>query len=164
MPGASSIVTQSTSPPLVIVQGAYRWFFGQGDRVEISPGEGGVEWIETSARQDTPQEQYELNLDTCVAPETLFRQLVDQWRQERGASSSTTEILLCPSYQSIIGMGEQAIPLILAEMESEGDDPDQWFWALQALTRVNPVAEEDEGNLWKMAQTWISWARKRYIW
>lgn len=163
---AASIVTQSILPSPVVIQGAYRWFFAEEEPVDIVilPGGVGSDSIEASERPQIPEEQYALNLDACVAPETLFKQLVHQWREERGVSSSTTEILLCPSYQSIIGMGEQAIPLILAEMESEADDPDQWFWALQVLTRANPVAEEDEGNFMAMAQTWIAWARKRYLW
>jgi hypothetical protein len=123
-----------------------------------------MDWIESQESPVIQQEQYNLPLDACIAPEAMFRQLVGQWRLERGASSSTTEILLCPSYQNIIGMGPQAIPLILAEMESEGDDPDQWFWALQVLSRDNPVREEDEGNFRAMAGAWFGWARKRYFW
>jgi hypothetical protein len=156
---------QSLTPLCPIVQGAYsKWFLVEGESAEISVDNAQPEWIESLEEPSIQPEQYDLDLDLCVAPETTFRQLVDQWRQERGASSSTTEILLCPSYQSIIGMGEQAIPLILAQMESEGDDPDQWFWALQILGHANPVREEDEGNFRAMAEAWFGWARKRYFW
>ena len=95
----------------------------------------------------------------------LFKSLVDQWHKERGASSSVTEIISCPAYQKIIGMGEKAIPFILGELELKADDPDQWFWALQAITSLNPVSEEDEGDSVKMA---ISWRKelgmKGYAW
>jgi hypothetical protein len=87
-----------------------------------------------------------------------FRRLVSRWRLERGARSSTTEILLAPAYQSIIGMGEKAVPLILAQLRSEGNQPDQWFWALQMLTGADPVQEEDEGNFRRMARAWLDWA------
>jgi len=70
-------------------------------------------------------------------------------------------MILCPSYQAIIGMGPPAIDLILARLKAEGDDPDHWFWALQILTGINPVPEEDEGNVRKMADTWLKWGEGR---
>ena len=94
----------------------------------------------------------------------IFKELTRKWHEERGATSSTQDILLSHAYQSIIGMGPKAVPLILAQMESEGDDPDQWFWALQVLTGANPVSEDDEGDFQAMARTWIGWARKSYKW
>jgi hypothetical protein len=94
-----------------------------------------------------------------------FQALVDRWRNERGAMSSITEMSILPAYQKIIGMGEDAVPLILAELESEGDDPDQWFWALIAITEENPVKPEDQGNFMKMAQAWFNWAQAEgYAW
>jgi hypothetical protein len=71
--------------------------------------------------------------------------------------SSITDIATLPSYQKIIGLGEDAIPLILAELRQEGEEPDQWFWALRALTEVDPVSPADRGNVIKMAQAWIAW-------
>jgi hypothetical protein len=88
-----------------------------------------------------------------------FQRLLADWKGERGAMSSITEAATCPAYQSIIGMGETAILFILAQLESEGEDPDQWFWALAALTGANPVADEDRGNYQKMAQSWLKWGR-----
>jgi len=69
---------------------------------------------------------------------------------------------MLPSYQSIIGMGEEALPLILAQLKSERDEPDQWFWALRAITGANPVRPEDQGNFAKMAQAWLQWANEGY--
>jgi hypothetical protein len=94
-----------------------------------------------------------------------FQGLVDLWRHERGAMSSITEMSILPAYQKIIGMGDEAVPLILAELKSEGDDPDQWFWALIAITEENPVKPEDQGNFRKMAQAWFQWAESEgYAW
>ena len=104
-------------------------------------------------------------LDAVVDDGFLFMRLVDQWHKERGVSSSVTEIISCPAYQKIIGMGEKAIPFIFRELELKANDPDQWFWALQAITILNPVSEEDEGDSVKMA---ISWRKelgmKGYAW
>jgi hypothetical protein len=89
-----------------------------------------------------------------------FRRLVAQWRTERGATSSITVAAMCDAYQRIIGMGLPAIPLIIAELRSEGDEPDQWFWALQTVSGIDPVAVEDRGNFPRMANSWIAWAEK----
>ena len=87
-----------------------------------------------------------------------FQGLVAAWRQERGAMSSITEAALCPAYQRIIGMGSSAVPFILAQLKSEGDEPDQWFWALKAITGADPVIDDDRGDFPRMAQAWLQWA------
>jgi hypothetical protein len=87
-----------------------------------------------------------------------FRMLAEQWRQERGAMSSITQMSTLPSYQKIIGMGDDAVPLILAQLRSEGDEPDQWFWALRIITDADPVRPEDRGNFQAMAKAWLAWS------
>jgi hypothetical protein len=87
-----------------------------------------------------------------------FQRLVEQWQAERGAMSSITEAVLCPAYQSIIGMGESALPFIFAQLKSEGDEPDQWFWALKAITGADPIRPEDRGNYPLMSAAWLEWA------
>ncbi len=71
--------------------------------------------------------------------------------------SSITEMSMLPSYQKLVGMGEVAIPLLLAELKSEGDEPDQWFWALKAITGIDPVKPEDRGDFVGMARAWLKW-------
>ena len=97
-------------------------------------------------------------------PSWQFQRLAEQWRQERGAESSLTKIAMCPSYQKIIAMGPTAVPMILRELESEGDEPDHWFWALGAITGADPVPYEARGNMVRMAEAWIDWGRQRYAW
>jgi hypothetical protein len=98
-------------------------------------------------------------IDYTVSDWLKFRRFVDQWQNERGASSSITEMAACPAYQSIIGMGPAAIPLIIAQLRAEGDEPDQWFWALKAIAGGDdPVRDEDRGNYLRMAQSWFQWA------
>jgi hypothetical protein len=55
-------------------------------------------------------------------------------------------------------MGTDAIPLILKELQRE---PDQWFWALEAITEEDPVPPEAKGNVARMAQAWIEWGKQR---
>jgi len=74
--------------------------------------------------------------------------------------SSITEGAACPAYQSIIGMGPIAIPMIMDTLQAEGDEPDQWFWALKALTGADPVSEEDRGNYRAMTASWLDWGKR----
>lgn len=114
----------------------------------------------------TNKRQFEMLFEELVDDRAVFQSLVQAWHSERGATSSVAKMVACPSYQRIISLGRaKAVELILAQMESEGNDPDHWFWALQILTGANPVPEEDEGNLEAMAKTWLDWARKSgYVW
>ena len=78
--------------------------------------------------------------------------------------SSTTEMVMCPSYQRIIGMGEKVVPMILRQLEHEGEQPENWFWALRHITGENPVPPEIRGNRRAMAKVWLDWAKGRYAW
>ena len=91
-----------------------------------------------------------------------FQRLTKEWQEQRGVRSSITETSMMPAYQSIIGMGEDAIPLILKQLRSEGRQPDQWFWALRAITGVNPVKPADQGDFSKMAAAWLKWGEGYY--
>ncbi|MCT7988773.1 hypothetical protein [Laspinema olomoucense] len=94
--------------------------------------------------------------------ETRFLELAQQWRRETGMMSLVTKMSMHPAYQRIIGMGQPVVPLILRELEQE---PDHWFWALQAITGANPVQPEQRGRLTQMAAAWIEWGREHgYRW
>jgi hypothetical protein len=90
------------------------------------------------------------------AVETRFRQCVQQWKTESEYLSNTAQMAMLRSYQSIIGMGPDIVPLILEELRQE---PDHWFWALESITSENPVPPQDLGQVDKMAQAWISWGQ-----
>jgi hypothetical protein len=95
----------------------------------------------------------------------LFQSLVAQWHQERGVTSSVTQMATCKSYQCIVGMGDRAIPLIMSQLESEGRDPDHWFWALRAITAEDPVPKDAQGDMSRMAAAWLNWGRSNgYAW
>ena len=91
---------------------------------------------------------------TTNQPKTRFAQLVQQWKQESVFMSNTAQMAMLRSYQQIIGMGPQAVPLILEELRRE---PDHWFWALESITLENPVPPQDAGQVDKMAQAWVAW-------
>src|SRR5208283_2613139 len=87
-----------------------------------------------------------------------FRELAEQWRNETAHLSNLRKKALHPAYQQIIGMGEAAVPLILAEMKRK---PGPWFWALHAITGADPVSEESRGKLPEMTNAWLQWGRER---
>ena len=90
-----------------------------------------------------------------------FRQLVRQWLEERPKySSSIAELIACPSYLRIIALGPIAVPLILEQMRQEGDDPDHWHAALEAITGENPVPEDARGDTVRIAEAWIAWSEE----
>ena len=94
--------------------------------------------------------------------EIIFLELAAQWRHETGMMSLVTKMSMHSAYQRIIGMGQPVVPLILRELEQE---PDHWFWALQAITGANPVKPEQRGMLQKMAEAWIEWGQENgYRW
>ncbi|HUS58396.1 MAG TPA: hypothetical protein VM141_07070 [Planctomycetota bacterium] len=88
-----------------------------------------------------------------------FKKLVREWHSKTAFAATIVDIATAPPYQMIIGMGPDAIPLILKELKKE---PDHWFWALKAITGgEDPVPESDRGNMVKMRRAWINWGKKR---
>lgn len=85
-----------------------------------------------------------------------FRRLSDQWRRDTLFQSSVQEMAVHPAYQEIIGMGDEAVVLILRELEKA---PEHWFWALSAITGVNPVGDDDRGDVQAMTRSWLDWGR-----
>jgi hypothetical protein len=93
-------------------------------------------------------------------PEALaqtFRALADRWRQETLVTSSTTDMVLHPAYQRIIGLGPAVLPLLFHELQER---PGHWFWALAAITGANPVSAEDAGHVPKMREAWLALGRQ----
>ena len=86
-----------------------------------------------------------------------FQRLASEWKQQSRFLSNTAQMALLRPYQRIIGMGQPVVPLILEELER---DPDQWFWALEAITEENPVSPAAVGNVRQMADAWLQWGRE----
>ena len=87
-----------------------------------------------------------------------FRRLSDEWKAKSQHLSNTAQIAMLRPYQRIIGMGWDALPFIFAELQRE---PDQWFWALEAITEENPVPAEAAGKVRLMAVAWIEWGKQQ---
>lgn len=87
-----------------------------------------------------------------------FAALARQWKEACAFMSSTSAMLAHPAYQSIIELGQPAVPLLLRELEN---DPVHWFEALKAITGEDPVVREDWGNISAMTSAWLAWGRSR---
>ena len=89
--------------------------------------------------------------------EQRFKKLANTWKSETELFSKISKRVMHPAYQKIIGMGEAAIPLILNDLAKHG--PDDWFWALTAITDANPIGEAQAGNMAAMTEAWLQWGR-----
>jgi hypothetical protein len=96
--------------------------------------------------------------ETSSETANRFQRLAAEWKRKSRYMSNTAQMAILPSYQRIIGMGMDAVPLILKELERE---PDQWFWALEAITEADPVPLEAKGKVAQMSQAWIEWGKQR---
>jgi hypothetical protein len=90
--------------------------------------------------------------------EQKFRKLRDEWKAKRGHHSETAKLVIHPAYQQIIGIGPDAIGLILRELEVA---PDRWYWALRAITGEDPVPPSKRGDSEAMTHAWLDWGRSR---
>ncbi|HKV47976.1 MAG TPA: hypothetical protein VJN69_07790 [Candidatus Acidoferrales bacterium] len=92
--------------------------------------------------------------------EQSFIALAKKWQDETGSLSSVTKRVMHPSYQAIVGMGRDVVPILLRDLEMTGRD---WFWALTAITQENPIAREDAGRVDKMTSAWVAWGRRKRL-
>lgn len=94
----------------------------------------------------------------------LFNEYKREWKNDKRYLSSLTDITSLPSYLRIIAMGRKALFLIFEELE---DEPDYWFAALRAIfesggQNIDPVNAADRGNLPRMSEAWLRWARANH--
>ena len=87
-----------------------------------------------------------------------FERLATEWKRETAQLSSPGAISEHRAYQEIIGMGKDAIPLILRDLE---DSRAQWFWALRSIAGESPVRAEDRGDIAAMTDAWLGWGKDR---
>lgn len=98
-----------------------------------------------------------MSVPIATAAEKRFRQLATRWKADSQFMSSATEMSMLQPYQEIIEMGEAALPLIFSDLEEE---PNHWFWALQAITGEDPISSEHTGDVDAMAEDWLIWGRE----
>ena len=94
--------------------------------------------------------------------EARFRRLAAAWEEATGHLSSMAAASQHPAYQGIIGLGPEVIPYLLRDLQ---ENETHWFVALRTITGANPVPPSTAGNVPKMIEAWLQWARdKGYRW
>ena len=83
-----------------------------------------------------------------------FDALASRWEQDTLLVSSSTELVIHPAYQSVIGLGLQAVPLILEHMKRTSAP---WFWALHHITSAHPAPTNS--TVPDTVNAWLSWGR-----
>ncbi len=84
--------------------------------------------------------------------------LLGRWRQETAYQSSNTRITGHPAYQELIALGAPALPFLFRDLEQTGDG--HLSKALAAITGAHPVSAEERGQVGKIAEYWLRWARE----
>lgn len=99
---------------------------------------------------------------TTETVEERFRRLEATWVAEAGHHSSTTKLINHPAFREIVRMGQAVVPFLLRDLEIK---PRLWVWALPEITKADPVPASDRGNIAKMGEAWLRWARANgYEW
>ena len=99
---------------------------------------------------------------TLETIEERFRRLAAVWQKETCFLSSMSEASAHPAYQEIIALGPDVLPFLFRDLE---ENHTHWFAALRVLTGANPVPKPMGGNIPKMAEAWLRWAKDNgYRW
>ena len=97
-----------------------------------------------------------------VDPEVMerFRALVKQWRRETELSGHLSKVVMAPSYQRIMAMGPEIIPLILQELSKSSG---HWFWALHNLVPDGEDPAENIGatTIKDASRAWLDWGQSK---
>jgi hypothetical protein len=94
--------------------------------------------------------------------EERFCRLAAAWHRDTDYLSSMEETESHPAYQEIVRLGPEVVPLLLRDL---ADNHTHWFAALEAITGARPVPASVAGNIPRMAEAWLRWARDNgYRW
>jgi len=88
--------------------------------------------------------------------ERTFRHLVEQWKKDTLHWSSVAKMIAHPSYRRIMGMGPDALPLLLRELR---ECPDHWLIALNAITGEDPAPPDSTFH--QAVDAWLAWGVQR---
>lgn len=102
-------------------------------------------------------------VNTAETIDQHVARLLALWREETGYLSSSTAITGHPAYLELIALGPAALPSLFRDLEKSADG--HLAKALTAITGAQPVPSEERGQVRKIAETWLRWARENgYQW
>jgi hypothetical protein len=82
----------------------------------------------------------------------IFNGAAEEWERATLVVSSTSQAISHPKYRRIIGLGLQAVPLLLERLQETGR---YWFPALAAITGENPAQDVD--TVPGAIDAWVEW-------
>ena len=107
------------------------------------------------------EKDWHLNKTSIISSlEKQFLKLAEKWKKETGFHSSILHITRNDNYLEIIGMGKDVVPFILKDLKKA---PYQWFVALKAITKENPILPEHFGSVKRMRQDWLEWGKRKNL-
>jgi hypothetical protein len=90
--------------------------------------------------------------------ENRFQSLLKKCEESARFVSDLDIICSRPEFREIVEIGEDAVPLILDEIERS---PNIFLLsALEEITGEDPISPEDYGDVEKMVASWLSWANE----
>jgi hypothetical protein len=95
---------------------------------------------------------------TDESVELQVGRLLRRWREETAYLSSSTAITAHPAYLDLIALGPVALPFLFRDLEQTGDG--HLSKALTMVTGAHPIATEERGQIRKIAESWLRWARE----
>jgi hypothetical protein len=98
---------------------------------------------------------------TAESIELRVVRLLARWREQTAYLSSSTEITGHPAYEELIALGPPALPFLFRDLEQTGDG--HLSKALGAITGAEPVPADARGNVRRVADAWLTWARENGV-
>ncbi len=99
---------------------------------------------------------------TAETVEERFRRLAALWHRDTDYLSSMDEADGHPAYQEIIRLGPEVVPLLLRDL---AENHTHWFTALEEITGARPTPASVAGDVPRMAEAWLRWAKDNgYQW
>ncbi len=95
--------------------------------------------------------------------EQRFRRLEAQWSADTLVLSDPGKIMAHPAMRAIIAMGEEAVPIILRDLQAKAS---LLVWALPEITGADLAPPKVEGGFRKwdvdaQIETWLQWGREK---
>ena len=90
--------------------------------------------------------------------ERRFKELLQTWRQDTAFDSVVPRVMRHPAFRGIAGLGPQAVPLILRELEQRDGDV-LLAQVLEDITGENPVPPERRSYGQMVVADWLAWGK-----
>jgi hypothetical protein len=103
--------------------------------------------------------QHEMQISSHQFVKSRFNDLYKNWYFKTMFYSNPKMIVEDENFQSIVNMGEQAIPLILEKIESE---PSQLVWALNIITNKK-ISNNSMISITDACKSWVKLGKQNLI-